>query len=343
MWKYDHYWKYEKKMYINPLNKIWEYIHFTKKDKVICDFIDYVWFYGRWCNTILLNLLASDNWATVYVGRITLTKWENPSLFTVFWSIVHCWKVVNIFRLQNLQVPWMKADERYLKVDLYWKWVKLIREEWLWSDFYTVLKRYCWFDEIILTRADYTVDCARYNFNKKNTLKNTTYWNISKRGRIKWFREIDTLNEWIRKDNVDSKKQKKEVQYLLFWNKSSSTARFIRYYDKKAEILARWTWFLYPEYFWYDQIMRYELQVNSKWFDDEERRMKVEDVYNFIIFHHEVSKNKTEHKSTKNYTLLEYCKYAIKKFRRDNDYEALEQLKFLLFDPKELCVIDWVV
>ena len=66
-------------------------------------------------------------------------------------------------------------------------------------------------DEIKLTRVDYTVDCAKYPFKKKNSLK------TSIKGKVE-------------KEN--------NVEYLVFGRKGQS-ARFIRYYDKKKEILAR--------------------------------------------------------------------------------------------------------
>ena len=66
-------------------------------------------------------------------------------------------------------------------------------------------------DEIKLTRVDYTVDCAKYMFNKPNSLKT----------KIKGMVE--------KGDNVE---------YLVFGRKGKSS-RFIRYYDKKKEIIDR--------------------------------------------------------------------------------------------------------
>ncbi len=339
MWNSTNY--HQKRVYINPNNKIWDYIHFDKRDKVLCDFIDYIAFYGCWTNPILLSLLNSDNWPAVYVWRITLHKSDNKYLFTVYWEISHLWKVVRIFRLQKLQVPGMR-NNHYLKVDLYWKWVKLIREEGLRDNLRSILVDYCGMSDIVLTRVDYTVDCAKYNFNKPNKLKNISWWNIFKIERWKSDHDLDSLNKKIEL-NVDKYKKSKKVQYLLFGNKSSSTARFIRYYDKKAEIVARWTQYLYPEYFDVPEVMRYELQVNSKWLDDEERRIKVDDLLGFINFWYTISNSTASHHMTKNLTLYEYIAYWIRKLKRERDTESLEKIKLLLFDPQELWDMDYRV
>lgn len=321
---------------LNPNNKLWNYIQFYYSDKVLWEFIDYVWFYGVRNNRILINLLRSDNGASVYCWRITLTPWENKQLFTAFGSVCYCWKVVNIFRLQHLKIPTQNKNDWYLKVDLYWKWVKLIREQWLWDDFYTVLTRYCWLQEIVLTRTDYTVDTAKYHFWKKNSLNARKHGSISSTARKVRDRDLDMLNTQVFNRNQSNKHKRKQIQYLLFGDKNSSTARFIRYYDKKAEIVARWTQFLYPEYFDIPNVMRYELQVNSKWFNDEERYLQVEDLKKFIDFEYHVGDRKVNHEATKNWTLYEYIAYGIKKLKRENDYTSIEKIKLLLWDESEI-------
>ena len=328
--------KYNQRVYIDPRNKIWKYIKFDKRDKVICDFIDYVAFYGTWTPNVLMNLLASDNWPAVYVWRITLSKWDSPRLFTVYWEVVVCGKVVKIFRLQELKIN----DKWNLKVDLYWKWVKLIREEWLWSDVYRVLTEYCKLDDITLTRADYTVDCAKYNFRKKNSLKCTTWWVINKWNRVIHEKDYDIIKDipWLNNTINDPNKK---IQYKLFGNKSSSSAHFIRYYDKKREIVQRWTQFLYPEYFDVPEVMRYELQVNSKWFNDDERHLKVDQIYDFITFGLWITDNTNSHKRIRrNQSMFEWIKYGINKLKRENDIESLEKIKLLLFDYQEIWDMD---
>ena len=332
--------KYEKRSYIDPRNKIWKYIKFDKRDKVICDFIDYVAFYGSWSRDYLVRLLASDNWPSVFIGRITLKKWDNPHLFTVYWDIVVAWLSVTIFRLQEIKIK----DKMVLKVDLYWKWVKLIREENLRPNVYSILRDYCLMEDITLTRADYTVDCAKYNFRKPNSLRCTTWWVISKANRKKKVRDYDVIYD-VSKDieslnkKIDDKNRK--IQYKLFGNKSSSTARFIRYYDKKREIVERGMQNLYPEYFDVPCVMRYELQVNSKWFEDSERNLKLENIYDFITFGYNITDNTNSHKRLiRNETTYKRIEYWIRKLQREKDYESLEKIKLLLFSDRELWDMD---
>lgn len=303
---------YLKKSYISENNKIWQYIKFNKNDCVLCDFIDYVGFYGKRERKRLLTLLASDNGACVYCGRLAVnpSTWKN---FRAFVSVCVSGVPVNIIRLQEIKVDWQVV----LKVDLYWKGVKLIREEGLRFDCLNLFKNYCFLSDIVLTRADYTVDCAKMNFRKENSLSNKIDWTITK--------------NW-------------ELQYKIFWKKSSSSARFIRYYDKKAEISERWTSFLYPEYKLFSTVMRYELQVNSKWFDEYERYLQIEDIYDFVSLGLTVSDNKKKHKREKDDTIYQEIVERFQKLKRLNYKEDLERLKllFLTTDEYKQCQKDSV-
>lgn len=331
--------KYKKRIYIDPMNKIWKYITFDKRDKVICDFIDYLAFYWERSSSQLQIFLWSDNGPALYVWRIAIERATWFNVFTAYWTISVAWIPVKIMRLQEIQIK----HNMYLKVDIYWKGVKLIREEGLWNDVYKLLKNYCGMSEVILTRADYTVDCAKYNFRKKNSLSACTWWTIYKRDRKVKDKDLDVLNTAISQRKDD----KKQIQYILFGSKSSSNARFIRYYDKKAEIIARWTQFLYPEYFEYPEVMRYELQVNSKGFDEYERVFQIEDIQKFINFGLNVLDNKNTHKRLqRNESMYQRIKYWISYLKRHDDIGSLEKVKLLLFTPEELKKIwdiDWAV
>ena len=258
---------YKPKTYISPNNKIWKYIKFTKRDKVLCDFIDYLAFYGKWNRKKTLSLLSSDNAPSFYAGKISIEKNEWVSTFQAFGSYSYMGMSVRLFRIWEIQIWW----EVVLKVDIYWKGLKIIREDNLWANIELIFKSYFGMDEIKLTRVDYTVDCAKYAFKKKNSLK------TSIKGKVE-------------KEN--------NVEYLVFGRKGQS-ARFIRYYDKKKEILARWTSWLYPEYFGYSEIMRYELQVNSDWMDNYERYIKIDDIRGFVDFWFSISDNTSSHKKRK--------------------------------------------
>lgn len=319
--------------YIDKNNKIWDYIYFNKNDKVIWEYIDYLAFYGAWNRKYLLNLLRSDNWGALFYKMFTI-KPDSLDHFQakVFYS--YMWIAVDMFQLKEITI-WNNV---FLKIDLYWKGIKLLREQNLWQDFYSFMSSVLYMKDIILTRADYTVDCAKYNFNKPNSLSNKVSWSICSQ----WNRDrdLDDLNWRVERFNQENKNKKKLVQYRLFGRKSSSSAKFIRYYDKKAEILARWTSFLYPEYFGYDQIMRYELQVNSKWFDSVERCMDIKDVESFINFGYCVSSSRWSHMKKRDESIVQWCLWWIRKLRRDWYNEDLEKLKLELIWYQNLEIIN---
>lgn len=303
---------YKPKTYISPNNKIWKYIKFNKRDKVLCDFIDYLAFYWKRDRKITVALLSSDNSPSFYVGKISIEKNEWVSSFQAFGHYSYMGFSVRLFRIWEIQIWW----EMVLKVDIYGKWLKVIREENLWSNIQSIFKKQFWMEEIKLTRVDYTVDCAKYMFNKPNSL------NTKIRGRVE------------KDDNVE---------YLVFGRKWKSS-RFIRYYDKKKEIIDRWTAWLYPEYFGISEIMRYELQVNSDGFDEYERYLKVDDIKSFVDFGFSVADNTTTHKSKHRDDSLFYrIQYWIRKLQREKDYQTLKKIKLLLFSSDEVCNMDWAV
>lgn len=303
---------YKPRTYISSNNKIWDYIKFTKKDKVLCDFIDYLAFYWKRNRLKTIHLLSSDNGPSFYVGRISIDKEEWLWTFKAYGNYSYMWYSVKLFRIWEIQIWW----EVVLKVDFYGKWLKIVREDNLWSNIELIFKSYFMMDEIKITRVDYTVDCWKYNFKKKNTLK------TSIKGKIE-------------KEN--------NIEYLVFGRKWQS-ARFIRYYDKKKEIITKGTSWLYPEYFGYSEIMRYELQINSDGFDPIDRYMKIWDIKKFIDFGFTILNNTSSHKKrTKDESLFYRIKYWIRKLQREKDQQTLDKIKLLLFSPEEICNIDSLV
>lgn len=304
---------YKPKSYISPNNKIGKYIKFNKRDKVLCDFIDYLAFYGKRDRKITVALLSSDNSPSFYVWKISIEKNEGVATFQAFGHYSYMGFSVRLFRIWEIQI----GGDTVLKVDIYGKGLKVIREENLWSNILSIFKKQFWMDEIKLTRVDYTVDCAKYMFNKPNSLKTKIRWRVEK-------------NE--------------NIEYLVFGRKGQS-ARFIRYYDKKKEIIDRWTAWLYPEYFGYSEIMRYELQVNSDGFDEYERYLKIEDIKSFVDFGFAIGDNVATHKAKdRDDSLYYWIEYWIRKLQRERDYQTLQKIKLLLFSPQELlCSMDWVV
>lgn len=172
----------------------------------------------------------------------------------------------------------------------------------MWSSVEKVFTKFFGMQDICITRADYTCDCAKYNFRKINTLNCRIAWKIEKNDKL---------------------------QYIVFGRKWKS-ARVLRYYDKRQELIERWTAWLYPEYFGYDQIMRYELQVNSEWFDKWEREITIYDLKNFANFGLYISDNTQSHKKKKINSDYEEAEKLIRKMFRDKNSVGLQKIRLLL-------------
>lgn len=291
----------DKKIELSKYNKIWDFMTFYESDWFLDEFIDFVWFYWKRKHERILHLLKSDNWWSIYLSkRLCLNSLNGFSNFRAMVSVSVYGSPINVVQLREIKMWWQVV----LDVDLYWKGCKLIREEWLRDELYLLFNYYLWMDHIILTRADYTVDCQKMNFRKANWLKCKISWLI----RENW-----------------------QVAYMTFWKKSHDSAKFLRYYDKKQEILDRWTSHLYPEYSLLKSVMRYELQVNSKWFDSLEKEISINDLYNFIMLNKEVSSSRWRHNpKDKDWTCEELAKKCIRKLQKEKDFDWLDRLKLLL-------------
>lgn len=291
-------WKSHFNTCISPLNKIWKYMSFTKDDKVLSDFIDYLSFYTTWSFGPLTKLLSSDNGPALYLWRLSVDLLDRKQwLFKAWVSTVFMGYSVKICQLNEIKIK----DKIVLKIDIYWKWLKLLRDDY---DLWLSLKLFFsdWlllWDELTITRIDYTVDCAKINFRKENSLK-------------------------CRVSGVYTKNW--EVKTKYFWRKWHDTASFIRYYDKKEEMAVRWTTNLYPEYQFLPVVMRYELQVNSKGFDPYERCLKFDDLYNLINLWYHITDNNSSHKKQKDENLLNDTLSNINQLYYKKDFESLDKL-----------------
>ena len=290
--------KYHYNTAISPLNKIWKYMSFTKDDKVLSDFIDYLSFYTTWSFAPLTKLLSSDNWPALYLWRLSVDLIDRKQwLFKAWISTAFMWYSIKICQLNEVKIK----DKIVLKIDIYWKWLKLLRDD---HDLRLSLKlffsdRLLLWDELTITRIDYTVDCAKLNFRKENSLKCHVSWIYTK--------------DW-------------EVKTKYFWRKWHDTASFIRYYDKKEEMSVRWTSHLYPEYQFLPVVMRYELQVNSKGFDPYERCIKFEELYNLINLWYHIEDNHLSHKKQKEENLLNDIVLKINQLKCKKDYDSLDKI-----------------
>lgn len=292
---------------LSPNNILWKYIKFTKKDGYISDFVDYCAFYGSWQHEKLLNLDRSDNWASLYIDNILAVDIQSYANFQAYVSVCVLGVPVKICRLKEVRL----GSKIVLSVHVYGKGCKVIREDWLWPSVYKFFTMYCGLDEITITRIDYTCDCSVMNFNKKNYLTNSVCWYFTKK-----------FGRW---------KKKEELTYKLFGRKWSDSARFLRYYNKKEEILKRWTAFLYPEYEKYANIMRYELQINSKWFDDFDRCMSVDKLESIITMWNYIKNSSGKHYTkNKDESLEKVVLDGIRKLIKIEDSRALDRIKLLI-------------
>lgn len=293
----------DKKIELSKFNKIWEIMQFYESDWFLWEFIDFVWFYWKWKHERLLNLLKSDNGWSLYLSkRLCLNAISWFSNFRAMVSVSVYWSPINIVQLREIKLNW----EVVLDIDIYWKGCKLIREEWIREELYLLFTYYLWMESITLTRADYTVDCQKMNFRKSNTLNYKKSWLI---------------------------KEKDEFSYMTFGKKSHDSAKFLRYYDKKLEIKTRHSEHLYPEYSLLPSVMRYELQVNSKWFDKYEREIKIDDLFWFITLQKEIESSKWKHLSLnkyKDWSLETWVIEWIKKLQKKKDIDWLERVKLVL-------------
>lgn len=296
--------KYHFNNSISPLNKIWKYMSFTKKDKVLSDFIDYLSFYTSRNFAPLMKLLSSDNAPSVYLWRLSVDCLEKKIwLFRAWISTSYMWYSIKLCQLQEMKIN----NKIVLKIDLYWKWLKLLREDKDLRNSLNIFFRdflLLW-DEITLCRVDYTVDCMKINFRKENTLRCRCSWMFSK--------------DW-------------EVKTKYYGVKWHDSAMFLRYYDKKEEISIRWTSMLYPEYQFLPCVMRYELQVNSKWFDKSDRLIKFSDLYSVICMWYNIKDRDRSKEKSKDEDIVNEVIRLLNKLNSPSlpDYDSLDKVYIYL-------------
>ena len=294
----------DKKVKLSPFNKINNYMTFFESDLVLDDFIDYCWFYGTWNSEKVLKFLRSDNGGSLIIdNKLVLTNLNGFSNFRAMVSVSIYWLPINILQLREIKI----GGKIVLDCDLYWKGIKLIRENDLRTSLYKLFTYYLEMDEIKITRVDYTVDCIKQNFDKQNRLSCRVSWSISNK--------VDWVNQ---------------VKYKTFGRKWHDSAYFLRYYDKKHEIESRGTQYLYPEYSLLPSVMRYELQVNSKWLNKLESEITINQLYSFLTLQKEIPSPFGRHEKKRDQSIEEQVIAWIKKLVKMKDEDALDKIKFIL-------------
>lgn len=290
--------KYKKWKYLHPNNKLGQYIKLTKADNYIADFIDYIWFYWTYTRTERFYLFLSDNGREAYVNNISLIGESTASGRLLIYGLYNYqWHIVRLFRADEITM----GKEKVLKIDFYGKWILLANRDNLRPTLEKIRRKFFWLEEVKITRTDYTCDCWKYNFRKENKLEAKVKGKITK------------------DDNVE-----------YYWFGRKGKARFIRYYDKKAEILARWTQWLYPDYFGYSQIMRYELQLNGDALDELDRYITIEQIKDYANFWHYIPDTTKHHKKRNTDALFEQTLANIKKMINNWEKDNIEKLKLFL-------------
>lgn len=236
---------------LSPNNRLSKYIKINPKDRFLAEYVDYVWFYFSRDSDFFWKLDSrlrkSDNGNDSQIWLLNINKEKNR----YFISVSYLWFPVRVARVLRTKILWQNVA----KVDFYWKWILAINSMNLRGTFLSVFSS-MWANKITLTRIDYAVDCQKMNFRKTNSLKNKISWKIT------WL-------SW--------------VEYICFGRRWKS-AHFIRYYDKLKELNKHWTLALYPQYRFLDSVMRYELQINSEWLDEDERIIKLYDLESLCNF-----------------------------------------------------------
>lgn len=289
---------YKHIQYISAKNKINKYIKFNKNDKVLAEYMDYIGFYGDYDSTMhniqFRAFYKSDNSTSFNIGRFNITKERNRR----FVNYSFMWYVVNISRIIKTKIQ----GRVVLKVDLFGKWIHALNTDKQRS-WYTELLTMLWLNNIIITRTDYAVDCQKMNFRKKNRLQCKISWLIEKNG---------------------------ELEYLTFGRKGKS-AHFIRYYDKKKELLDKGTLGLYPQYHYIDTIMRYELQINGEWLDDESRSITIHQLEELATFGYEIQKKASEYHQKRLDLLvseeIEKIKILFNKLKKSKNIQKIQQIQ----------------
>lgn len=277
---------------------------FYESDLFLDEFIDFIGFYWSWKHERVLTLLKSDNGGSIYLSkRLVLNNLNWFWNFRAMVSVSVYWTPVNVCQLREITLNWKIV----LDVDIYWKGCKLIREVWLREELYLLFNYYLQMNEITITRADYTVDTQRLNFEKPNRLKYRKSWVI---------------------------KESDDFSYVTFGKKSHDSAKFLRYYDKKLEIKTRHTECLYPEYSLLSNVMRYELQVNSKGFESLENVITISELYDFITLHKEIKSSSWKHiwkMLYKDWSLETWIIEGIRKLQNRKDIDSLDRVKTFLY------------
>lgn len=285
---------------VSKNNRVLDYVKFNSSDWVVAEYVDYLAFYWEYFKESLVVFLR-DNDAWMNLHWFHFTRFPNKSNIILKAQKYYKWNIIDVFQIKQSSIK----GKQVLKVDMYWKGLLIINREDIWSDFELVLQYFGLVDELILTRIDYAVDCEKMAWNKSHTL-NTKMKTII-RNEYTW-----------------------EIEYIRYGN-SKVSPQFLRFYNKILDLKKNNALWLYPEYQKYDNLMRYELQIQSDWISDDEKRVYYNYLRHIASLWLSCSKNRRSHHKhriiDRNFINIQK---QILEYKRTKNYAQLSKLVMLL-------------
>jgi len=282
-------------------------------NRKIASMIDYIWwvqsFHDNQHRNDVISSFRSDNGSVIDIAWYSLILiWRDTIIVSVSY-LDHSLPVLWI----SLIKPWWQPT---LKRDLYGKWLVYLRETADWSNLFDVF-RFLWIYYPCLTRYDHCIDTIHTWWENKARFKDNFQCKIT-----------NSYKTWIQKNTKDRSK----ITYQLYWSKRSS--KCIRIYDKTLDLTDSWHERLYPQY--KDKhIMRYELQVNSKWIDKQDKKITFDQIRSLAYQSYQVPANTTTHKKLH---AIKWLHHHIRSIRKESSYDQLLSLRDLL--NKQLIIIN---
>lgn len=276
---------------------------FDLGDRVIQSMVDYIGWTAEYNHSVVTHLrtnrIRTDNGSFIELFWFTVSlEWLFPH-DTYMITVSHMGHSLPIARLKTTNIGW----NIILKWDVYGKWLVYLRDT-VWS--FTRLSRLFHVfgvHDLILTRYDHCADTIHT-----------------------WFRRAAQLRKWIRTDTRDPHYEKGKLTYVRYWSRRAS--QFYRVYDKSFDLECSGHSRLYPEYE-NKRIMRYEVQVTSKWISPLDKKITVDDLE--LIANHAltIAPDRRYRKTDKIYQWLRDSIVAI---RKEGDFEQLLWLRHRLFN-----------
>jgi len=202
----------------------------------------------------------TDNGSVINIGSYALVMTND----TITGSASYMGYSIPIFQFSLIKPSWTPTIKR----DLYGKWLVYLRDTADWSSLRDCF-RFVGIYMPYLTRYDHCIDKIHTGRKNKARFKSTFNASIRRPYVVDW-----------------------QTTYVLYWSRRSS--HFIRIYDKTLDLVDSWHSRLYPQYDW-KHIIRYELQVTSKWIDPETKKISFDQIRQLAYENYIVPPDTTPH------------------------------------------------